>query len=126
MNEGQIEEKVNCVIESFFQDSIERFRPKYDNGYWFKANQTDAEGSYYPMTGYRKASDGGLEKSTSYYYSSPNKNEHKAQAFSIGEYTWKDKDEAGGAAGNNGTINTMDWKGKWEANPVRCVRVQAP
>lgn len=126
MNKGQIEEKVNCITESFFQGSIERFKPKYDNGYWFKANPTDTAGAYYPMTGYRKASDGGLEKSTSYYYSSPNKNKNKTQAFSIGEYTWEDKAEVSGAAGNNGKMNTMDWKGKWEANPVRCVRVQAP
>lgn len=127
MNKGQIEEKFNCITTSFLSGTVERYKPKYENGYYFKANASDTEGSYYPMTGYRFAGDGELcdfKGTTSYYYSAPTSNSHSAQAFEIGNYVWKDEDIAGGAAGNSGTIAVLvlGGKNKWEANPVRCVR----
>lgn len=128
MEKGQIEEKVNCIVTSFFSGSVERFIPKFENGYYFKSNSSDIEGSYYPMAGFRYGSDGEpayVGKTSSYYTSSPGLNGYDAQVFYIGEYQWLDNATGKNyAAGNNAKINVLEFKSKWEANPVRCVRVQ--
>lgn len=127
MNKGQIEEKFNCITTSFLSGTVERYKPKFENGYYFKANTTDTEGAYYPMAGFRYGSDGepaNVGISTSYHYSSPTENSHQNQTFDIGAYVWLDDatGQSGKAAGNNASLNVMDSKYKWVANPVRCVR----
>lgn len=128
MNKGQIEEKVNCIVTSFLSGTVERFTPKFENGYYFKSNSSDTEGAYYPMTGSRNGSNGepsnvGVE--ASYHYSAPTDNQHQNQTFDIGSYEWLDDatGQTNKAAGNNGKLNVMSSKYKRVANPVRCVRV---
>lgn len=127
MNKGQIEEKVNCIVASFLSGTVERYIPKFNNGYYFKSNSSDTEGSYYPMAGFRYGSDGepaNVGVSTSYHYSAPTQNQHQNQTFDIGAYEWLDNatGQSGKAAGNNGSLDVMNSKNKWVANPVRCVR----
>ncbi len=127
MDKGQIEEKFNCITTSFLEGTVERYIPKFENGYFFKANSSDTEGGYYPMAGVRYGSNGEpayVGVSTSYHYSAPTENPHQNQTFYIGAYEWLDDatGQSGEAAGNNASINVMDSKYKWVANPVRCVR----
>lgn len=126
MEKGQIEQKVNCIVEAFQSGSVTRYRPKFQRGYFFKANPEDTEGIYFPMTGNRFGGDGSLDNvgvSADYYTSAPQQNAHQAQILRIGEYQWLDKSTSSStAAGNNGKLDVLNCCYKWMALPVRCVR----
>lgn len=97
---------------------------KYDGGFWFKKNTTDAVGTFYPMVGSRGSADGSLWVGgnapcctlnyTAYYWSSaPQKNAHNAQCLSIGSYT----------AGSKATVvDALHFSYMTNAYSVRCVR----
>lgn len=103
---------------------------KYENGYYFKKDENDAIGTYYPMTGNRGAANGSLWTGTgksayntlnytaSYYSSAPQKNAHQAQTLSISPYN------AGSSAveSSQNAVNATNFSYKWTAFPVRCVR----
>lgn len=127
MDKKQIEEKINCIVTSFLKGTTQRYIPKFENGYYFKSNSSDTEGAYYPMAGSRNGSNGkpvNVGVTASYNYSAPAISQHQNQTFDISKYEWLDDATglSGKAAGNNGTLDVMNSKSKWVANPVRCVR----
>lgn len=127
MNEGDVEQKFCCIVESFSDGSVTCWKPKFEQGYFFKANADDATGCYFPMTGTRHASDGSYPEaygtSVFYWTSAPQQNAHQAQALYIGPYRYlKQEAEKGTAAGNNAKMDVGYYRYKWYAQPVRCVR----
>ena len=99
---------------------IENGEPKYDNGYYFKRNDTDNVGTYFPMLGNRFGSDGSLYTITGYYLSSPVQkgssytDANKGFCFSIQNQNSSDV--------NKVVYHTMGFTQKVETKAVRCVR----
>ena len=136
LDRKSLEEWSNFITEPFMQGKVERSRPKHVNGqfigFFFKKNDTDNVGSFYPMTGYRfpnNSSDiskaGGINDfgiSARYYSSGPHNQAHSVFYFYIGNWRWLDKKEYDNYAGNNVVYKTQDFVDKWIAHAIRCVK----
>lgn len=104
---------------------------KYENGFYFKRNQNDVVGTYYPQVGSRGASTGSLwvggnapystfNYTASYWSSAPQKNKGYAQCLSIGVYD--DGSTSSTVANSHNSVNTLDFGYTENAFAVRCVR----
>lgn len=108
---------------------------KYDNGYYFKKNDSDTEGTFYPQTGSRYGSTGTMWSagqgsvlmrggSSRYWSASPHDAGNTAEPYSsymtIGSYT-----DVNGVTpwGAENKINVCDFtSSRRDACAVRCVR----
>lgn len=108
---------------------------KYDNGYYFKKNDSDTEGTFYPQTGSRYGSTGAMWSagqgsvlmrggSSRYWSASPHDAGNTAEPYSsymtIGSYT-----DVNGVTpwGAENKINVCDFtSSRRDACAVRCVR----
>lgn len=104
---------------------------KYDNGFYFKRNENDEVGTYYPQVGSRGASTGSLwvggnapystfNYTASYWSSAPQKNNGYSQCLSIGVYD--DGSTSSTVANSHNSVNTLDFSYSINAFAVRCVR----
>lgn len=127
MNKGDVEQKICCIVESFQEGNVTRYKPKFAQGYFFKVNADDTDGCYFPMTGTRFAGDGSytlaVGTAVDYWSSAPDQNAHQATNMRIGAYQWVTNATGKNVvAGNNGSMNVLNFSYKWVAQPVRCVR----
>lgn len=108
---------------------------KYDNGYYFKKNDSDTEGTFYPQTGSRYGSTGTMWSagqgsvlmrggSARYWSASPHDAGNTAEPYStymsIGSYT-----DVNGVTpwGSENKINVCDFSSsRRDACAIRCVR----
>ena len=108
---------------------------KYDNGYYFKKNDSDTEGTFYPQTGSRYGSSGTMWSagqgsvlmrggSARYWSASPHDAGNTAEPYStymsIGSYT-----DVNGVTpwGSENKINVCDFSSsRRDACAIRCVR----
>lgn len=105
---------------------------KYENdGWYFKKNDTDTEGVYFPMTGSRGAGSGSLwvgsgksayntvGYTASYWASSINKNAGQSSTLAMGPHGTENT-----SSSNNSynSLNTVDSSYRANAYAVRCVR----
>ena len=94
------------------------------------SNDSDTDGAYYPMSGYRSGANGALTQSGTegYVWTSSRNSSSETQSTSsmlkIGAYGWyfDATDLSGMHAGSNGTVNVVDFTNRLNALPVRCVR----
>lgn len=103
---------------------------KYENGWYFKKNANDTDGSYYPMTGSRGATTGDLwvrgnapyltvNYTASYWTSAAQKNAGQSHQFSMAPYS---SENTSGSYNSYNAINTVDFASRNNAFAVRCVR----
>ena len=108
---------------------------KYDNGFYFKKNESDTEGTYYPQTGSRYGSTGTMWSAgqgsvlmrggaARYWSASPHNAGNTAEPYSaymtIGSYTDVNGSTPWGAENK---INVCDFtSSRRDACAVRCVR----
>lgn len=105
---------------------------KYENdGWYFKKNDTDTEGVYFPMTGSRGAGSGSLwvgsgksayntvGYTASYWTSAINQNEGQSSTLAMGPHGTENT-----SASNNSynSLKTVDCSHRAQAYAVRCVR----
>lgn len=108
---------------------------KYDNGYYFKKNDSDTEGTFYPQTGSRYGSTGTMWSagqgsvlmrggSARYWSASPHDAGNTAEPYStymsIGSYTEVNGSTSWGAENK---VNVCDFSSsRRDACAIRCVR----
>lgn len=105
---------------------------KYENdGWYFKKNDTDTEGVYFPMTGSRGAGsgslmtgDGGSAYNTvgytaSYWTSAINKNAGQSSTLAMGPHGTENTSSINNSYNS---LNTVDFSYRANAYAVRCVR----
>lgn len=120
---------IKCITTTYLQaETTTRYVPVFCHGYFFKKNDSDTEGTYYPMTGYRNGIDGkSVGAGTQGYVWSSSRNSNSdsqstSSILNIGAYNWYFEKTTGGHSGPNGTVNVVDFKNRLDALPVRCVR----
>lgn len=105
---------------------------KYENdGWYFKKNDTDTEGVYFPMTGSRGAGSGSLMTgdgssayntvgyTASYWASSIDKNEGQSSTLEMGPHG---TENTSSNYNSYNRLNTVDCSHRAQAYAVRCVR----
>lgn len=119
---------IKCLTTTYLHGTTTRYVPVFCHGYFFLKNESDTDGSYYPMTGYRNGTNGASVGSGTqgYVWSSTRNSNSDSQstssALNIGAYNWYFEKITGGHAGPNGNVNVVDFKNRLHALPVRCVR----
>lgn len=99
---------------------------KYESGGYFKMNDSDSEGAYYPQSGSRGAKTGSMwvgaatpyntrNYTANYWASAPNSNTYQSSQFSIGVYNTTSSKQTF-------PINTINFGYAENCFAVRCVR----
>ena len=125
-----ITDNIRCLTTTYLHGETLRYLPIFCNGYFFMSNDSDTDGAYYPMSGYRSGVNGALTQSGTegYVWTSSRNSSSETQSTSsmlkIGAYGWyfDATDLSGMHAGPNGTVNVVDFTNRLNALPVRCVR----
>ena len=97
------------------------YAPVYCQGLFFKANDDDNKGCFYPMLSYRNGYNGSFNTAGLGYYWSSGQGGSTPSAYylKMGAYSYK----TSGTAGVNLAIDVFDQRsGKRDALPVRCVK----
>lgn len=125
-----ITDNIRCLTTTYLHGETLRYLPIFCNGYFFMSNDSDTDGAYYPMSGYRSGVNGALTQSGTegYVWTSSRNSSSETQSTSsilkVGAYNWyfDATDLSGMHAGPNGTVNVVDFTNRLNALPVRCVR----
>lgn len=122
-------DNIKCITTYFMHGESQRYVPVFCCGYFFKGNDTDATGAYYPMSGYRQGVSGAPSGSGTHGYvwsatrNSTSDTQSTSSALDMGEYNWYVlAPSTSSHGGPNGSVNVAYYTNRLNALPVRCVR----